>query len=99
MALTRATVATEHGSRYLQQLCKHWSHKFEVAFDTTEGRIQFAPDQVITLRDHGATLEVEIAAENPSDLDRTETVVAAHLIRFAFREELSFVWTRAEAQA
>lgn len=27
-----AMVPTTSGSRYLQQLCKHWSHKFAVDF-------------------------------------------------------------------
>lgn len=97
MALTRAIVQTDHGSRYLQQLCKHWSHKFEVAFDPEVGRIQFAPDQQITMRNQSGALLVEIEAAEASDLDRTETVVANHLIRFAFREELVFTWQRAEA--
>lgn len=31
-----AEVPTENGSRYLQQLRKHWSHRFEVAFDAAQ---------------------------------------------------------------
>ena len=30
-----ATVPTAHASRYLQQLCKHWSHKLPVEFDAS----------------------------------------------------------------
>ena len=36
----RAEVPTESGSRYLQQLCKHWSHRFEVAFDAAQGTVR-----------------------------------------------------------
>ena len=36
-----ATVPTEHASRYLQQLSKHWSHKFDVNFDAHKSAIAF----------------------------------------------------------
>lgn len=32
MPASQANVATEHASRYLQRLCKHWAHKFPVEF-------------------------------------------------------------------
>jgi uncharacterized protein len=37
-------VVTENASRYLRQLCKHWGHHFEVAYDPNdlrEGSIDF----------------------------------------------------------
>ena len=40
MTLT-ATVPTTNGSRYLQQLCKHWSHKFDTDFTAEKGEIAF----------------------------------------------------------
>ena len=35
----RAEIPTAAASRYLQQLCKHWSHKFPVEFTPTHGEI------------------------------------------------------------
>lgn len=40
MVLT-ANVPTTQGSRYLQQLCKHWGHKFETDFGAEQGVIAF----------------------------------------------------------
>ena len=37
--VTMAVVPTASASRYLQQLCKHWSHKFAVVFDAQHGHI------------------------------------------------------------
>ena len=34
-----AEVPTASGSRYLQQLCKHWSHKFTTDFTPEQGTI------------------------------------------------------------
>ncbi|TIP53504.1 MAG: DUF2218 domain-containing protein, partial [Mesorhizobium sp.] len=36
-----------------------------------------------------------LAADDEASLDRLETVVADHIKRFAFREELSFDWQKA----
>ena len=39
-----AEVPTANGSRYLQQLCKHWAHNLKVEFDAREGRVTFPRD-------------------------------------------------------
>ena len=36
-----ASVPTAHASRYLQQLCKHWSHNLAVEFDEARGTVTF----------------------------------------------------------
>lgn len=95
MPQTSAKIVTLSGSKYLQQLCKHWSHKFAVEFDADQGRIPFAEDQLITLTAEPDHLLVTITAGNADDLPRLETVLANHLVRFAFREELVFDWQRA----
>ena len=37
-------VPTLSGSRYLQQLCKHWSHTLAVDFTPQEGTVTFPRD-------------------------------------------------------
>ena len=87
------TVATAHGSRYLQQLCKHWSHRLEVEFDATRGRVAF-PTSAVTFAATPEALTLTLAGPDAATLDRMEGVVAEHLQRFAFREELVFDWVR-----
>jgi hypothetical protein len=85
-----ARLSTSHGSRYLQQLCKHWSHKFPVTFTPENGRIELPMGVCILDADaEGLGLLVDTAADT---LKRMEDVVADHLKRFAFREELQFHW-------
>ena len=38
MPQSEARIATASASRYLQQVCKHWSHKFAVEFTPEHGR-------------------------------------------------------------
>jgi hypothetical protein len=91
MSLT-ANVPTASGSRYLQQLCKHWSHKFEVEFDAQQGVIAF-PMGHIRLNAGAEALAVTIEPQDGTDVERFKQVVADHLDRFAFREApLTFDW-------
>ena len=89
-----ATVSTANAGRYLSQLCKHWSHRFVVAFDRTAGRIEI-PAGVCLLTAGPGQLGVVIEAADDTVLTGLEDVVARHLNRFALREdELAFAWTR-----
>ena len=90
MSLAVARVPTAHASRYLQQLCKHWAHKFPVEFTAQSGRIEMSAG-VLVLDADPEGLGLRLTAE-PADLERMEGVVADHLRRFAFREELTFDW-------
>ncbi|WP_030538228.1 DUF2218 domain-containing protein [Sphingobium sp. DC-2] len=91
MTLT-AHVPTKNGSRYLQQLCKHWSHKFETDFDARQGTIAF-PMGPIRMTAEEEALTVVIEPQDGADVERFKQVVADHLDRFAFREApLSFDW-------
>lgn len=89
MPKSRAVVTTEHASRYLQQLCKHWGHKFSVDFTPSKGRIDLGEGRVVDLTADATTLTVEVEA---ADLPRMQQVVVDHIVRFAFREELKFDW-------
>ncbi|WP_168073433.1 DUF2218 domain-containing protein [Caulobacter sp. SSI4214] len=94
---SHARVITDKASRYMVQLAKHWSHKFEVRYDETSA---FFPLPLGTCRmnAHPDGLDITIEAINLEGLARLEDVVARHLDRFAFREgELKYGWTRAWA--
>ena len=93
MPRSTAAVKTESASRYLQQLCKHWSHKMVTEFDPEKGRVDFPSGAQLFLEAGG--VELDLTLEAPEDsLERMEGVVADHLKRFAFREELEFVWKK-----
>jgi hypothetical protein len=93
MASATTRVPTGHASRYLQQLCKHWGHKYPVTFTPENGRIEMSA-AVLVLDADPEGLGLLLTAE-PQDLVRMEDVVAAHLQRFAFKEELQFQWVEA----
>ncbi|WP_298966928.1 DUF2218 domain-containing protein [uncultured Methylobacterium sp.] len=94
MIQTRAIVATAHASRYLQQLCKHWSHKFETEFDPTHGRIAL-PLGEARLAAGPEALTIDLAADDAAGLPDFQGVLVRHLERFAFRETLDIAWSPA----
>ena len=97
-----ASVPTVSGARYLQQLCKHWSHNLAVDYSKDAGTVTFpaegrsgnwADEAVLTLAAQPETLRCRIEASEPGQLDVLKGVVAEHLDRFAFREApLAFDW-------
>ena len=92
MREARARVVTAHAGRYLQQLAKHWAHKFTVEVTPKDAVIEL-PLGRCALRATQDALEVELSeAADEAQLERFETVVAEHVQRFALREDLRFDW-------
>lgn len=97
-----ARVPTTSGSKYLQQLCKHWSHNLQVEFTPEHGTVvfpregragTFPADGLCTFNAAEDFLLVRIDASTHEQLEALEGVVARHLDRFAFREApLAFDW-------
>jgi uncharacterized protein len=93
MPIAKASVPTASAAKYVQQLCKHWSHKLEVDLSESRGVVKF-PAAVVTLEPEANALEVTIDGEGSEEVERLKRVVASHLDRFAFREApLRFDWS------
>jgi hypothetical protein len=88
---SHAEIATEHASRYLQQLCKHFTHKRPVTFDEHAGAISFAVG-ACRLSAQTGTLRIALTAGSGEEMEQLKDVVVRHLVRFAFREDLAVDW-------
>lgn len=88
-----ARIPTGSAQRYLGQLCKHFGHRVPAGLEGDHGWIAFdfgrchlaASEDELSLHNSAATAEA---------LARLEQVIASHLERFAFREELKVSWQR-----
>lgn len=76
---------TAHARRYLQQLCKHWSHRFEVSHTEDTGQIAL-PMGRVSLSAGPRSLLITLEPVDGADIDKMKEVVASHIDRFAFRE-------------
>src|SRR3954453_19751594 len=88
MPTSHAIIPPAAASRYLQQLCKHWTHKFAVEFTPEHGTIPFDETRRCTLYASPERLALRIDAADDATVERMQGVVIEHLMRFAFREDL-----------
>ncbi len=89
-----ARVATPRAAGYAAQLAKHFAHKIPARFEDGAGEIVFTAG-TCRLGAEGETLTLTIEAATAEALAQLEDVVARHLLRFAFREEMAVDWVRA----
>lgn len=76
---------TQHASKYLQQLCKHFAHKVEVDYDDTTGKAALPPGPA-ELHATDSDLTVHITGKDDEALKVARYIIDSHLERFAFRE-------------
>lgn len=91
MLTATASVETEKASRYLVQLCKHFAHKVPAEWTDTTGHVQLPPGDCRLTVD-GNTLTMVCEAKDAEGLSVAKHIVEDHLVRFAWREELSVTW-------
>ncbi len=87
-----AKIATPNARKYLAQLCKHFQHKLPATWAESAGTIDF-PTGRCDLHAKDGELEISLASPGASQLTQLQDVVARHLVRFAFREELAIAWS------
>jgi hypothetical protein len=93
--IAEARVSTSMPRRYLHQLCKHFQHKLPVTLDDWQGRIEFAAGICeLDAATIGGVLQMRVTAAGETELAWLQDVVARHLERFAFRDEIKIQWTR-----
>ena len=91
-----AIVTTPKAEGYAAQLCKHFAHKLPAGFEGSDGEIAF-PMGTCRLHAEGETLTLTVEGADAAAVERLQQVVASHLLRFAFREELAVDWQAAPA--
>jgi uncharacterized protein len=68
MTMAKAHVPTTNAAKYLQQLCKHWSHRLRVELQEGVGTVHF-PDAVATMTARSSDLVVSVEADDEQMLD------------------------------
>ena len=92
MATKTGTVATPNAKRYMRQLAKHWSHKFEATIDGDRATVVF-PEGSVAFHSTADQLTIEVNSHSDADLDELVETVVSHVDRFAFREApLAYEW-------
>ena len=88
MIASTARYTTENGSKYLQQLCKHFAHKVEVSFDDLQGTAALLSGPAEFAAD-AEGLTIRVTAEDMKGLIQARFAIDVHLVTFAHREGFS----------
>src|SRR3546814_947256 len=78
MSSAIAKVPTAHGSKYLQQLCKHWQHNLAVEFTPEHGTVAFPKDA------RGATWTDDALVTFDADRSEEHTSELQSLMRISY---------------
>lgn len=93
MLTSSARFETPNGSKYMQQLFRHFAHKVEVEVDAQQGRARLGPGPVEMTAD-AKGLSVKVSAEDLRGIIEARYIIDKHLVTFAFRDGFSgFAWT------
>lgn len=87
-----AVVETAKAAGYAAQLARHFAHKIPARFEGAEGEIVF-PSGICRLHVQDERLTMTLKAATPETVTALQDVVASHLLRFAFREDLRIEWS------
>lgn len=94
MIEAQARVTTPNGAKYAQQLCKHFAHKIAATFADDHGECRFDVGTAVMETDADG-LAITVSASDAAGNERLQKVIESHLVRFAFREQLTaFQWNR-----
>lgn len=88
MAISQASFPTPHAQRYMQQLCKHWGHRFPVTHTPYEGWIPFSAEKICKIDTDDDVLRIRLSIADDNQIGDFERMVEDHVRRFAFREEI-----------
>lgn len=86
-----AVITTPKAAGYAAQLCKHFSHKVPARFEGSDGEVTFGAG-TCRLHAEGDQLTLTVEGADTDAIARLQDVMGQHLLRFAFREELTIDW-------
>ena len=94
--IARGLARCEKPEKYIQQLVKHWGHKFATVYDEGDGMGTFPFSElesaVMTARPEG--IAVTLTTPDTTRSTHMRGVIERHIDRFAFREApLTYEWS------
>ncbi|MEO0419414.1 MAG: DUF2218 domain-containing protein [Pseudomonadota bacterium] len=83
----------EKSARYVQQLIKHWAHKFDAVYADGFGEVPFSQTTHATFEARENGIAIRLTSIDSDESEEMRSVIEDHLDRFAFREApLDYKW-------
>ena len=91
MLIAQSSFETLKAAAYLKKFCRHFAHKLATEFDDSHGHVDF-PFVDCRLQSSDNVLTFTVEAETEESLEKMQAVVAGHMERFAFRDDIKLIW-------
>lgn len=91
MNKSTSIIKTSAGSSYIGKLCRHFAHKIKTEYTPTIGKAEF-PAGICHMHANAEHLFVEIDANDSQGLAKIKGVLERHLVKFAYKEDLTITW-------
>ncbi|UUM32835.1 DUF2218 domain-containing protein [Vibrio japonicus] len=86
-------IQSEHVSKYLVVLCRHFARKVESTWDDEKGEVHFPVGKAYMATDVTKnTLTIRCVAENEQKVNGVIAVIDSHVHMFSRRETLQLTW-------
>ncbi|EGA72264.1 hypothetical protein VISI1226_05703 [Vibrio sinaloensis DSM 21326] len=87
------TIQSEHASKYLTVLCRHFARKVDSTWDDDRGHVTFPMGEASMLVDHEKQqLTISCSASDEDKLKGVIGIIESHVHLFARREPIALVW-------
>ncbi len=91
MPNSKVIITTDHASKYLKQMCKHFAHKVDVDFDDFNAAVAFPPGPC-QMTASETELVISCQSESEKGVAVIQSIIDQHIVKFAWREELELNW-------
>ncbi|MBW3696076.1 DUF2218 domain-containing protein [Vibrio sp. T187] len=90
---SRVEIQTEHASKYLTVMCRHFARKVPAKWDESEGRVDFPIGVTEFEADNDAQkLTIHCRTESEELLTRLKSIIEGHVDLFSRRETITLDW-------
>lgn len=88
-----SVIKSEHASKYLSVLCRHFSRKVDATWDDYQGTITFSIGVTsIQVNQAGNELSIVCQSDNKALLEEQKSVINRHVALFSRRESINLEW-------
>lgn len=91
MKQSTATITTQAAGQYIGKLCRHFRHKIETEYTPTTGLATF-PFGTCNMTATPVELIFDITAQDTESVEKIKGVLERHLVKFAYKENLTIDW-------
>ncbi|MEZ9233066.1 DUF2218 domain-containing protein [Vibrio amylolyticus] len=91
---TETIIQSEHASKYLTVLCRHFARKVDAKWNETSGTVYFPVGvTTMTVNDEANLLTIQCVSDNKQQLEHQKRIISEHIDTYSRRETIEVCWS------